>query len=1352
MPDSASPTHAAGEGHPGVAARDLAGYVSRHLADRLATGGPIQGFECTEVRGAVMLTDIVDFTAHVERVSGSGPAGIEELAEAFDAYFSDLVGLVYGHGGDILAIAGDAFFSYWLARDESELPDAVLRAAQAGVAIQRGLAAASGPARHSFGTRVGVSAGDLRIAFVGGVNGRWELIPVGRPLGEVASAEQAATAETVVLAEPAWSLAASRCTGRELDDGLVELVEVREPLAPVPSASLTSADPPEELLRAFVPLPVRRRQMPSDTEWLQEMRRVTVVMASLTDFDEIADAGSDLELFHVGVRAFQEVIARFEGAAKVTVDNKGATLSGAFGLPPRAHQDDAIRAIQAGEALRRELHRLGLRCTLGVSTGRAFCGVYGSDLRREYTLHGEVANLAARLMQASTGEVLCSEDTANETGDRVTFDELGAISVKGRAEPVHIHRPRRLRHTPSLEDAPMVGREPERALLTERIERLVAGETGTVVIEGDAGLGKSRLVAEARRIARAQGVTVLEAAADPVERATSYFAWRATFAELLEPESDDAHAPTLLAELRDDPELERLLPLLNSIVPVGIPDNALTAAMPGDVRADNTKAVLAAILRRATAARPALLAVEDAHWLDSNSWALLLEVLDSLPHLLAVVTTRPTSDATRDHQRLLAMDSTHVVRLTNLSSRETRGLVAQRLGVTELPLPLARFVEDRVAGHPFFCEELVQTMREADILGVEGGTVVVGDLEGFNLPATIEGAVLSRLDRLSSEQLLCLKVASVIGPSFMSATVRHALPLESERDSVPDHLETLTRLELTTADAAVLEPGYTFRHEITRDVAYDLLTLGQRQQLHRAVAEWHERTYSQEQLAPHFARMAHHWSRADDPERSVAYLELAGDQALRSGAFEEALLFLTRAIEVQEEAGIRPDPVRRALCEKGLGTAHYFLGNLQQSRTLLRRVVARLDREVPTGRAQVAGALLSAMATQGAHLARPSRYRERRRAEKDVIDEAVATYKILGQIAYLDGEPMPNLLYSTVAGLNLGEEAGPSPHLARMLIHAATVADLVGLTGPADRYSARAVRMTDVEGQTEAAAYVWSIQALIHAQRGHWELAKKANQRALDRIREVGDFNLEAEVWQTRSAVHICEGNFAAAEDAWTHTRDLSKRRHNPQVLCWSLLDEVETRVGRDDLDRAARTLDEALAVPTAESDGSSTIEKHYATALVRARQGRYDEAVREADAVVAMVSRQQPAGFHWVDFCAGAVGVYFSWSGPRPAARRSCARESTDAGRSAVCLAASAASVRDAGCYRACSSGTWASATRRSRPGGAPTRRRRAWICPSSAHGRASRWRGTTAPAPSGSPTSSKRRRPSTSWAPSTC
>ena len=1225
--------------HPQTTSRDLASYVSRLLATRLAARGDFPGWESVPARGAVLLTDVAGFTAMVERISGTGPEGIEELSRAFNGYFSDLAGIVYGHGGDVLAIAGDSFFSLWPAGEDGRLDRAVVRAAQAGLAIQDGLGRRATVGDEPLLTRVGVAAGDLRVAFVGGVGGRWELMPAGGPICDVAEAERRARPGTVVLSASAWEAAPGDLSGRALGDGPHELLSVDRPIDPMPAAELTAADPSESVIAPFVPLPVRERRLSSDTEWLQEIRRVTVLMASLPG-DADADA-DELELRHRVVAAFQSTIARFEGAAKLAVDNKGVTLSGAFGLPPRAHEDDVRRAVCAAEAFREEVARIGVTCTIGVATGRAFCGVFGSDLRREYTMHGEALTLAARMMQASSGEVLCTSETARATRGQLTFEPLDPIVVKGRAEPVSVCRLIGRAAADGAAGAPMVGRQAERELIADAVARVAAGGTGaTIMIEGDAGLGKSRLVAEAVERAEASGVRVIAAAADAVERATSYYAWRAPFAKLL---GNEPAASDIVARVAGDPDLARLLPLLESVVPAGTPDTELTAGMPGDVRADNTKVLLTALLREATGDRPALLVVEDAQWLDSNSWNLLFEVVNATPQLLTVVSTRPVAEGRPPgYDRLLTEPSTHAIRLANLSTRETLALVEQRLGATELPPALATFVESHVAGHPFYCEEVVRTMCEAGVVRVADGRALVGDLESFEVPETIEAAVLTRLDGLNTGELMCLKVAAVVGRSFLSRTIGQSLPLEAERPEVPAHLQKLSDLQITALEVRAPEPAYAFRHEITRDVAYELLTRSQRRQLHRVVAAWHERTYAPEELEPHYARLAHHWSRADVPERAVDYLERAGRQALRSGAFREALLFLTQAIETRDRAGLPEDPVRLALIEKDIGTAHYFLGNLADSRELLNRALAGMDRGVPSGRLPTIAGLAGVIGTQIAHVALPRRYRDRRRSAKPVLDEAVACYKILGQIGYLDGDPTVNLVYSTFAGLNIGEEAGPSPHLARMLIHAATVCSLVGLARPADRYARRAIAMTEQGGQREAGAYVWSIQALIAAMRGRWEDAAHANDRALEGIREVGDFNLEAEVWQTRSAIRICEGRYADAEPAWRKTRDLAGRNDNPQVLCWSLLDEVETRVGRDQIDGAAAALERALAVPTPDSDGSSTVEKHYATALVRVDQDRFADAVQAAGAVVDRVVRNNPAGFHWVDFCAGAVDVQF--------------------------------------------------------------------------------------------------------------
>ena len=173
----------------GTDEQSLSGYVPWLVSRRLAAG-PIVSPETRSTAAAVLLTDLEGFTAHVESFTEHGRAGLEELARALNGYFADLVGLVYAHGGDVLSIAGDAFLCYWPATGPEGLPEAVLRASQAGLAIQSALDGRPiGHGRH-FNTRLAVSAGQLDLSLVGGVNGKWELIASGLPVTEVAAAVQ----------------------------------------------------------------------------------------------------------------------------------------------------------------------------------------------------------------------------------------------------------------------------------------------------------------------------------------------------------------------------------------------------------------------------------------------------------------------------------------------------------------------------------------------------------------------------------------------------------------------------------------------------------------------------------------------------------------------------------------------------------------------------------------------------------------------------------------------------------------------------------------------------------------------------------------------------------------------------------------------------------------------------------------------------------------------------------------------------------------------------------------------------------------------------------------------------------
>jgi class 3 adenylate cyclase/tetratricopeptide (TPR) repeat protein len=1225
-----------GEGSP----LNAASYVSSLLGARLSAVHST-GAQTFRAHAALMLTDIEGWTSRVEQLSGGGPDGLDELGRALNRYFTFLAKIVYEHGGDVLGGTGDAFLCCWLADDADGLREASARAAQAAIAFQLASDHRLDPGGRQLSTRIGLAAGELHLAIAGGVNGRWELLPLGAPFAEVAAAERAAPPGGVAVAGSAWRHLAGLADGVEFgDSGLVALT-VSPPRKHRIAAPERQLDVSAELLAPFVPAPIRGWRAGTGTQWLAELRRVTVVMISLKDTG--GGWASQLERSRLAMETFQEAIARFEGASKPGLDNKGLTLSGVFGLPPRAHEDDPERALRVAVSLKEQLDGTGIPCSVGVASGGVFCGLFGNDLRREYTLSGNVMNLAARLAHAGEHEIICDEPTASMVSDRYRFQALPPIALKGRAEPVAIRRLVGIGAGVPQGHARLVDRDAERAMLAEQLRLLSRrGQRAAIVIEGEAGIGKSALAAEVARLAQASGIRVLVAAADAVERSTGYYAWRPVFASVLGLDVGGPGPQGVERRVRElvggAPDALRLLPLLSNVLPVAIPDNDFTTEMSGELRADSTTHLLARILARVTKADPVLLLVEDAQWLDSNSWGLLREVLEGVPRLFTLVTTRPIADSA-EYEELLAMASRDPVHLGSLSSFHTAELVRRLLGVAELPATLMRFIDDRVAGHPYFCEALVKTMQESGIVQIQRGRAVMGEFESLDVPATVQGAVLSLVDRLTPREQLSLKVAAVVGRTFSVRAVTETYPFSDERDMVAEDLQTLCALDLIETESAETEPAYSFRHEIARDVAYGLLTRSQRRPLHRAVAGWYERNQRDGELERHSALLAHHWRLADEPERAMPYLEQAAQSALRGGAFNEAAQFF--AMLRSGSGADAGEPSRVALWEKGEATAHYFLGDLERGRILLEQAVARLDRPVPKGRLQVFVGLLRAVAAQLAHLALPRRYGERRRAEHELLDEAVDCYKILGQINYLTGKSSGELCYLELAGLNLGEEAGPSPELSRALASVAGVISLLNLRSLADRYGARAVRVAELEAHSEALSYVWNVRSLIEAQRGDWPAAIAANDRALELFGEIGDYNLEGELWQTRSALHICRGDFRGAEICWTRTRELAAHDTNPQVESWSLLDEVQTELGRGATAAAGTALEAALAIETSETDGHAEIEKHYSVAGTRLAEGRTEEALAAADGVIEIVARETPTGFHWAEFAAGAAEVY---------------------------------------------------------------------------------------------------------------
>ncbi len=879
---------------------------------------------------AVLFADVSGFTPLTEALAQKGAEGPEELTRLLNGYFSRMIALIEAEGGEVVKFSGDALTVVFPARSEA-LGPATRRAWQAAEAMQAAMSdfttleTSVGPV--ALGMKIGIGAGEVLALQVGGVRDEWEYVIAGDPLRQVAEAEHQAGRGEIVLSPEA------------------EAIMAPGPVAPHSLArpdweSIQDPAGVEAVLRAYVPGVVTAWLAEELQDWLAVLRPMSVLFIGVAglDYSQI-DA---VEKLHHFLRATQEIIYRYEGSInKLAVDDKGTVLIALFGAPPHAHEDDPERALRCAlnlQAMARG-HSLGL--AIGVTTGRVFTGPVGSESRREYTVMGDTVNLAARLMAvAGPGQIRCDYETYRWAQAKLAFDTLPSVRVKGKAGLIRVYRPISEidQEREAESQSRLIGRQAEVARLMTALDEIQINRhrTQCLIVEGEAGIGKSRLVGELVRLMRERGISGLLGMGRSIEQQTPYRAWRDIFTSYfgLDELNDPAERRHQVEEQGRDivPDMVERLPLLNDVLSLGLPENELTTSLDSHLRHDSLVSLLLALLRAWAAERPLVIVLEDAHWLDSLSWDLILQVVRALSvarvSLLLVVVMRPLEgDAMRIEPLTLAkMDETETLSLSSLSPEETLTLAASRLGLTdgELPKAVAELVRRRAGGNPFFAEELVYALRDTGLVTVKAERnkircLIQGDLAqaAQALPDTIQGIVLSRIDRLPPEEQLALKVAAVIGRTFIFSTLRDTLGehMEISERLLRTYLDDLVHLDLTPLEAPEPELTYIFKHIITQEVAYETLLFAQRRQLHRSVARWYEHKFGdglerplpeslESPLAPYYPLLVYHWHRAEDQAHERHYTTLAGHWAAAQFANAEAVGYFSRALELTPEADL----------------------------------------------------------------------------------------------------------------------------------------------------------------------------------------------------------------------------------------------------------------------------------------------------------------------------------------------------------------------------------------------------------------------------------------------------------------
>ncbi len=1187
------------------------------------------------VEGAVLFADISGFTMLAEQLTAEGAAGTEELIAILNDCLGTLIEEVHAHGGDVVKFAGDALLALWPqgphSPDDATLAMVALRAASCGLAMQEALGARSTGKDTPLTLRIGMGVGTITLVHGGGHGGRWEFYVAGEPLVQISRLQRESVPGEVRLTAAAWEVIQGHGQGTPQPTGGVRL-EALDTRWNVPQADEPALPPEAEAdLQTWLPDAVKARLRADQTAWLAELRRVTVVFVNVPDLNP----HTDLETAQGIMETLQEGVERFGGQInKLSVDEKGVSMLAAFGLPPRSHADDPWRALQSALTLKSALSAKGSPSGIGVASGRVFCGEVGNFRRREYTVIGDPVNLAARLMQLAPGDLLCDAETTLQLQNRFQFETLAPSTLKGKTSPILAFRPK-----PELENSRKsasgtVGRSREKAQLLDALERLKKTNHGDAfLIEGDVGMGKSQLVATATAHAATLGLTVLQGEGDSVSRAIPHHAWGPIFQSLL---GLDASRESLEASLDRELKAGRLAPLLAPMLGMQVPETAETTPMHGQVRADNTHDLLLLLLERETDRRPLVIAIENLAWLDSASMKLLRAACQRELPIVWLLTARP-SEEPDGVDEFRALEGLKRMKLGPLPPDEVHALIRHCLGVSDLPPMVETFILEMAEGHPYFTEELAYAVRDAGCLVIEDGKAqAAGEMSGLSsldLPTTLEGLITSRVDRLTESQQLSLKVASIIGRVFAYRTLRDVHPIPADRPRLAGHLHDLTSLGLTVQEAAEPDMTFAFRHLVTQSVTYNLLLNSQREQLHREVAGWYETEYAGA-LAPYYPVLAHHWERGGDAGKAIAYLSKAGEQALRGGAYQEAISLYQRILDLSAKAPASPR--ERGVCHQGLGEAYLGLGRLTESDRHLRIAAEALGVRLPTGTVQLVLALLKEIGVQVWHRLGPGPRPSRRRAE---LVKQAQLYQQLNLVLYFAGETLPTIV-GCFRGLNLAERANARREQAGSLANMAILMGLVPSHRLAQAYAKRAMAALDEVDDPSVRAQVLTRTSLYEVGIGHWERARAALHEAMALCEQLGDRRMYGESLVVLALSHRYAGDFEGARALYEKLYETAKAHGNDQERSWTLNGKGMILLRQGQIDEAARCFDEAEGLVAANPDETERLNTLSQRALIHLRRGQQREAWAAAQELLAMIAHKPPIAPHAIDGLSGTAEV----------------------------------------------------------------------------------------------------------------
>jgi class 3 adenylate cyclase/tetratricopeptide (TPR) repeat protein len=674
-----------------------------------------------------------------------------------------------------------------------------------------------------------------------------------------------------------------------------------------------SADAVSKPQPVMEPLEPSQEQPPGVSHPLEgERKQITVLFSDLSGYTALSEKLDPEEVKELMNRIFGKiarVVTEYEGFIEKFI---GDAVMALFGVP-KAHEDDPIRAIRAA----REIHdivdgispqfeeKIGrpLFMHTGIHTGLVVTGEI--DLEKgTHGVLGDTINVASRLMGlAGRDEILVGYDTYHHAEGYFNFEEREPATVRGKseaikvyevmslkAEPVTVHRLSGLR-------ARLTGRKAEMTQLQEAVVDLRGGKGSIISIHGDAGTGKSRLVEEFKATLGSDDIQWREGHAYAYTQNVPYFPLIDILSRAFQIEEGDPpdrlreKVETASRELMKD--RQDLVPYIGSLYSIRYPEIEAVSPEFWKVKLQEAiKAVLTGLTERA----PTIVCLEDLHWADPSSVALLRSILTgALYPALFLCVYRPTFTLFSSHQLSSLPISYREIILHDLSPTDAQEMISSLLRADTILPELRRFIETRIEGNPFYLEEFINNLIETETLVSDNGSWrLTRSLTDADIPTTVQGIISARLDRLENETKRILQEASVIGRAFLYDILKRISEL---REQIDAHLIGLERLDLIKPRTFQPDLEYIFKHALTQEVVYNGILKKEREVIHEKIGCVIEDLF-RDRLFEFYEALAFHFKQGQSSTKAVQYLTMAGKKALNRYALDESHQYYQEAYDM----------------------------------------------------------------------------------------------------------------------------------------------------------------------------------------------------------------------------------------------------------------------------------------------------------------------------------------------------------------------------------------------------------------------------------------------------------------------